>query len=327
MNLTLWAERQKQALIDAGVNPLDAQQAVQWVIDNLPAGADPSTWLPAAHHIIDLVRDAQSDVVIDAKAYWHSDEAIPARYNAILSAQPVDDEDEGRDVGRDVAVGILLLWLFLRNRGQYATAKPFRPAPMKSVHGLLDTSVSAEERAIAATITACYDGDLAPAVWNRYTQVQLRRAHLNYRALGAGGYDMMSPSDYQAVDTELLSDYAYLHRFATDIRDGNNTLAEAQNRGGLYIGNARTEYWGALATMLLATGIGDSVLLERRRLGHAEHCIDCLGYYDLGWQRAGTLPDPGMQSRCRQNCRCIKIYHTVPYTEMGAWIGTKRNVG
>lgn len=325
MNRTLWAEQQKQALIDAGVNPLDAQQAVQWVIDNKPADADPDTWLPAPHHIVDLARDAQTGVTTDAKAYWHSHEAIPQRYNAILSAQPVADEEEGKDVGRDIAVGILLLWLFLRNRGQYATAKPFRAASLSSIHTLLDSSVAAEDMAIAATITGFHDGNIAPSTWHRYTQVQLRRLHLNYRALGAGGYAMLTSTDYQIIDAELVSDYTYLHRFAADIRDGNSTLAESQNRGGLYVGNARTEYWGALGSVLASIGFDDQVLLERRLLGPAEHCIDCLGYYDAGWQRAGTLPAPGQQSRCRQNCRCIKIYTTVPYTEIAAWIGTKRN--
>jgi hypothetical protein len=325
VNLTFWAEQQKAALIDAGVNPLDAETAVQWVVDNLPPGADPDTWLPAQQAIIDAVRSDKTGALVDAKAYWYSSDDVPARYNTILNAQPVADEEEGREVGRDVAVGVLL-WLFLRNQGRYATAKPFRPAAQRSIRTLLDGTVAAEERNISGTITAYHEGDIAPAVWHRHTQAQLQRLHLNYRALGGGGYAMLSDNDYLSIDAELMSDYAYLHGFAEDIRDGNSTIAQSQARGGLYVGNARIHYWAALGAAMAYTAMRDEVLLERRVLGATrQNCKDCLDMYDQGWQYDGTLPEPGIGSQCRRNCRCSKVYTTVAHTEMYDWIGTKRN--
>ena len=43
---------------------------------------------------------------------------------------------------------------------------------------------------------------------------------------------------------------------------------------------------------------------ERRVLGNAEHCPECIEYAARGWVPVGTLPVPGEQSSCRQNCRC-----------------------
>lgn len=312
-------------MIDAGVNPLDAEAAVQWVIDNLPAGEDPDTWLPARQVVIDAVRSAKNDALVDAKAYWYSSDT-PARFNGILNAQPVADEEEARDVGRDVAAGAILFWLFLRNRGQYATAKPFQMAAPNSIRTLLDTSVSAEERATADLLNAVHEGDVAPAPWQRHTQTQLRRLHLNCRALGAGGYAMLGDNDYLGIDAELMSDYGYLHGFAADLRDGVGTLPQRRERGALYVGNARIQYWVALGGAMAVTALGGDVLLERRSLGPvAKNCRDCLDYYDSGWQLEGTLPEPGRSSQCRQNCRCRKIYTTVPHIEIGDWIGTKRH--
>jgi hypothetical protein len=143
--------------------------------------------------------------------------------------------------------------------------------------------------------------------------------------LGAGGYAMLTDNDYLSIDAELMSDCGYLHGFASDLRDGVGTLPQNQARGGLYVGNARIQFWIAMAGAMAATIVDNDVLIERRTLGPSEHCRDCLDYYDSGWQLEGTLPEPGQSSQCRQNCRCRKIYTTVPHTELGDWIGTKRN--
>lgn len=320
MNIERWAERQKAALINAGVHPLDAENAVQWVVDNLPFGEDPDTWLPAREVLSAVVDDAG---IIDSKSYWMSHDNVPAGYRMLLSATPANDEDHARGIRGDAAIA-LLLYLFLRNRNQYYSQKPFRPVPVRNVRNLLDGLVTAEERSINELITSVHDGAVSPAVWQRHMQTQLRRLHLNYRSLGGGGYANLTTADYQRIDDVLRAEYTRLSNFARAIRDGESSLAQSQVRGQMYVGTARIEYWEATESHMMPQ-VGYTVL-SRRMLTPADHCIDCLDYASRGWQLLGTLPHPGMQSRCRSNCKCYTLYCEVPDSDVMLWIGTTQSV-
>ncbi|HSG63298.1 MAG TPA: hypothetical protein VLA24_17875 [Pseudomonadales bacterium] len=318
MNIERWAERQRAALIDAGVHPLDAEIAVQWVIDNLPPGEDPDIWIPARRVIDNAIDDAG---IMDSKAYWLGHENVPSRYRMLLSATPVEDEDHGRDI-RDDATIALLLYLFLRNRNQYYTQKPFRPVAQRNVRNLLDALVNAEERAVSDLITALHNGDIAPAVWQRHMETQLRRLHLNYRSLGNGGYANMSQAEMVRINDILRSEYTRLGNFVRDITGGRSSLAQSQVRGQMYVGTARVNYWEATEAQWVAPE--DMTTIERRMLTPADHCVDCLGYADRGWSYLGSLPYPGNGSICLSNCKCYKLYRNVPSAELSLWIGTGR---
>lgn len=317
MDIVAWSARQKAALVAAGVHPLDAESVVAWVTQNLPIGQDPDTWQPAQQ----VITNAVDDVAIrDAKAYWYTSDDVPQRYRMILNATPVDNEDDGRNAGRDTAA--LLLYLFLRNRQQYYTVRPFRPISTINVRSLLDGSVAGEERALVDLVTALHDGAISPAAWTQHVQTQLRRLHLNYRALGAGGYANMSPIDLANVNAELMADYNRLHAFMRSIINEQSTIAQSQSRIQMYVGNARQQYWSAFEQKL-SPDVGYAII-ERRLLSPVRHCVDCLGFYEQGWQRLNTLPVPGRMCQCMTNCRCYKVYRQVPISDLSYWIGTRR---
>lgn len=59
-----WANRQVAALIDAGVNPLDAQRSATWVLAHVPVGIDPDTWMPDANELqVPLDKVAEADAL------------------------------------------------------------------------------------------------------------------------------------------------------------------------------------------------------------------------------------------------------------------------
>lgn len=76
-----WAEREINALIDAGVNPLDAQRSVSWTLNHMPPNADPATWIPAAS---DLDTPLDKAAVQDAAAAYF--QRAPVKYKRLLSA-------------------------------------------------------------------------------------------------------------------------------------------------------------------------------------------------------------------------------------------------
>lgn len=319
-DLKAWAIRQKAAMIEAGVHPLDAEAAVQWTLDHIPAGEDPDAWLPAQQLIIDTVRRAEADAITDARATWYADEDVPQRYKYILDATPVEDEEDGREA--EVATA-LLLYLFLRDKGRYYTAKPFRPVAERNVRGLLDGHIMAQEAATFELATAYAEHRVAPAPWLEHMRTTLRRLHLDYRSLGAGGYANLNADDLLLIDAELMADGVRIHNFAAEIFVGLLSLAQIQNRLQMYIGNGRAQFWEA------RRGHGPRIrqgqtLIERRILGVARHCRSCVEYYHRGWQPAGALPPPGRDSECMSNCRCSLVSRIVDDGELSAWIGTMR---
>lgn len=77
-----WAEGQVQALIDAGISPLEAQGTVNQVLALLPDGADPTLWmLPLGDSEI-----TEADIAA-ARAAWY--ETAPAQYARLLDAREV----------------------------------------------------------------------------------------------------------------------------------------------------------------------------------------------------------------------------------------------
>lgn len=76
-----WAEKEIQALINAGVNPLDAQRSVNWTLTHMPPNADPAKWIPAAS---DLDTPVDKASVQDAAAVWF--ERVKPKYKRLLNA-------------------------------------------------------------------------------------------------------------------------------------------------------------------------------------------------------------------------------------------------
>jgi len=193
----------------------------------------------------------------------------------------------------------------------------------KTILELLEKASSASEARLADLTTAAIEGRLSSAAWFREAAAELKRIHLINAALGAGGWDRLTQADYGRVGGHLRFEYSHLRKFAQDIAEGKTTLPQALNRVHMYLGNARKEFWNAERLRLPSDRPG-MVTVERRMLGVAEHCVDCLNYYGQGWQPAGHLPLPGELSVCDGNCRCTLIRREVPFSEANEWIGTMR---
>jgi hypothetical protein len=83
-----WAESQIAALVEIGIDLQEAQRSVKWVLDNLPQGEDPATWIPSAEQINVEISDAD---IVDARADWYASDSVPPRFKRLLDA--VEDVD------------------------------------------------------------------------------------------------------------------------------------------------------------------------------------------------------------------------------------------
>lgn len=147
-------------------------------------------------------------------------------------------------------------------------------------------------------------GDAPLDVWREAMAVEVRRAHLQATALGRGGWAQVTPSDWGSAGARIRSEYEYLRQFAQDIIDGKLSEAQIRSRMELYASSVNTSYWEGDRSAKTDAGFTE----ERRETTPAEHCLDCLELASRGWQPIGTLPPPGVDSRCQSNCKCIMAF-------------------
>lgn len=206
--------------------------------------------------------------------------------------------------------------------GRYISQTTGRFVGRQAIVSLLDSHVAGSEERLARLVTTYSEGNVSPSVFAEQMRSELKRIHLQARALGAGGWDRLTQSDYGSIGGKLRADYQRIEQLARGIADGDVSLPQALNRAQGYVGNARIGYWDAQREREQPQP--GNVIIERRVLGAAEHCQSCLDYYAEGWQLQGILPSPGTDSECGTHCRCHIISREVNRLIVGEYIGTRR---
>lgn len=79
-----WANQQIAALVELGVNPVDAQASVDFVVRHLPVGADPATYVLPDTALLDEL--TTREVIADARVAWYQNDEIASKYKRILDA-------------------------------------------------------------------------------------------------------------------------------------------------------------------------------------------------------------------------------------------------
>jgi hypothetical protein len=218
---------------------------------------------------------------------------------------------------------ILPGYRYSNEANRYVSNVTGRFVARREIMGLLNAQTNQGGDRLVDLATALRDGRISRGVFAEQFALEIKRQHLQNRALGAGGWDRLTAADYGAVGGKLQADYRRLLNFADAIANGEITIAQALNRANMYAGNARTQYWDAWRSRNRA-GVGRT-LIEKRNLGAAEHCGDCTALHARGWQMAGQLPTPGDGStECLSNCRCTLEVREVDVLIVGEWLGTRR---
>ena len=149
------------------------------------------------------------------------------------------------------------------------------------------------------------EGTITIAEWQTSMAAMIKEQHIISAIAGKGGRGMMTSADWGRTGGRLRFQYERLDKFAHEITSGYFSEDYVAARAKMYINSTRTAYWDALTQ---AHKDSEEFTEEKRFLGHAEHCPDCVYYVDLGWQPLGSMPEPGTQSVCLSNCQCGKIY-------------------
>lgn len=145
------------------------------------------------------------------------------------------------------------------------------------------------------------DGDITLAEWELLMVALVLQVHLTAVALAVGGWEQMTAADYRDAEEAAQQQTGYLVAFAAGIAAGAVALdGRFLARARMYGQAGRGTYYLSVTEVMRRTGYTQ----ERRLLGDADHCDDCIRYEAMGWQPLGTLPAIGGQSVCRVNCKC-----------------------
>lgn len=214
-------------------------------------------------------------------------------------------------------------YVFDRSVARYRNTARGQFVSRQRILDLLDRQINSAERRLGAIVTAMHEKTIAPGMGQTLMRDELRRLHLQNRALAVGGIDKLTFRDFGAAGGRLRDDYGRIANLARDIANGRVSLPQALNRVQGYAGNARIQFFeGEREGKYVAANSKNMALLMIRDLGVAEHCRSCVDYYRQGWQP--DLPPPGTQSECGSHCRCGLRYREVPIEQASETIGTRR---
>jgi hypothetical protein len=143
-------------------------------------------------------------------------------------------------------------------------------------------------------------GTLSLAAWQASMMQAVKAVHLVAVAVAHGGWNQLDQSDFGWVGSQIKPQYQWLARFSVEVSTGKQPLdGTATARAQMYAAAARSTHREAQRRIAAQRAVGE----ERRVLGQADHCRDCLSQAKLSWQPFGTLKRIG-DSTCRSNCRC-----------------------
>lgn len=176
-----------------------------------------------------------------------------------------------------------------------------------AVRRALDAVIAAQPLTMRAATQALVDGQLSLADWTLQMMAGIKSVHLVGLATAHGGWNQLGQDDFGWVGQRIRSQYGFLMKFSVEVSSGKQKLdGTAVARSALYAQAARETHREAQRRLARQRFMSE----ERRVLGAADHCRDCLQQAGLGWQPFGTLRRIG-ESACRANCRCHFAFRMV----------------
>jgi hypothetical protein len=241
-----------------------------------------------------------------ARLFWR--EHLPRRnrrYAKLLEAGVVPTwEAEGWEPGTTPPA-----FVYVRDEGHYVETATGGVLAWLALRRVLDGVLADAAQYVAEATRNLIAGNIDLAQWQAIMMDAIRSGHITAAALAAGGYaellygieihdSAVAPQAMIVRNTEeeVRRQYGFLAVFLALLAAG--TVARAVGRAMLYPHAARGWFHELERFGRLLRGYTE----ERRVLGVAEHCSDCIEWAGT-WAPLGTLPRIG-SSQCRTNCKC-----------------------
>lgn len=83
-----WADQQRATLLELGYDLADIQKRIDWILENLPPGADPATHIFAPGEL--YLEPSEPEQVMDTRVAYLADPAVGARFKLMPDAKAED---------------------------------------------------------------------------------------------------------------------------------------------------------------------------------------------------------------------------------------------
>lgn len=205
-----------------------------------------------------------------------------------------------QDDGFNPAALLLLVPLAIAAWGRYVP-KRYAGKPSERWLPRVIAGIKGEMRAVTRRFI---DGDISRVEWERWMTEYQQIVYVLSTAVALETFELAA-ADFEVASEQQREQTAYLLGFFRQVADGE------QKKNGSML--ARAALYAAAGWSLVQAFKAIKARLfgyteERRVLGIADHCPDCLRYAAMGWQPIGTLPVIGAGSVCRTHCHCHKEF-------------------
>ena len=203
--------------------------------------------------------------------------------------------------------------------GHYINPETGRVISHNTIKKELEKVIKVSSKEMRKISTQFANGEISLGQWQVSMLQQVKLAHIANAAAGNGGWAQMNRGDWGFVGNRLKQQYKFLNNFARQIKTGEQPVnGKFLTRVDMYAAAARSTFEQMKRRYEMTENAMEQ---ERRILGPADHCDDCIDAAKMGWVEIGTLPEIG-DSVCKVNCQCKFEYRR---KENGRWVVERAN--
>lgn len=178
-------------------------------------------------------------------------------------------------------------------------------------------SIDASENVTDMLARYVSDGTVSPGDWERLMRQEIKEQYIAEYIAGRGGREQMTARDWGSIGGQLKNQYKYLRRFRDEVAAGKLSEAQIRVRAGMYVQSSWQARERGYRRAVLEAGY-DEVRWVLDPSPEVEHCVGCLAFEALGWQKVDKwpftqgsnkdcLPTSGC-TPCLVSCRCHLEY-------------------
>jgi len=220
-------------------------------------------------------------------------------------------------------VNLKIGYAFNEEECRYYYRSNGQPMSERRLESILKKMRRSYEEKVNNLTREAMEGEMSSPVFRDAMRQTIKKAAISFAALGVGGYNRLTFTEYGRVGGYLSADYKRLDKFAEELYDNSISYAQGQVRSSLYIGHQQDNFYKSRCIPQVEEGM---VTIEKRSLGNrVNHCPDCISFHNQGWSLRGALPPPGTDSVCGSACGCTIERRNIQQEELNQWLGTRRS--
>lgn len=184
---------------------------------------------------------------------------------------------------------------------RYVNAVSKKFVSRDTVRQALDIALDRSRNEVTRLSRALVNGQINLATWQTSIASEIKSMHLASASLAKGGWAQMTQSDFGSVGRRVRDEYAYLAKFAEQVKSGEQKLdGSLVSRANLYAQGPRGTYHAIQERAMSSAGFTEC----RNVLASGDNCEGCIAETAKGWTFVGNIRPVGSRT-CLANCRCV----------------------